>query len=362
MGRGWIYVAESVRSLAVAPNAPRPPRGGWPLVYVLLAQPAPEAEVLREFTERFLFAGLLALGAALVLGLVLARSITRPLATLTAATHEIAAGNYAHQAPLTGSVELRTLARDFNHMAGEIRRTQQAQHDFLANVSHDLKTPLTSIQGFSQALLDGVVRDRAAFQDVAATIHAEALRMGRLVADVVDLARLQSGETPLDRQPVAVEPLLRQVAQGMLPQAIAGQVALQVESTPVPLVPADADQLHRALTNLLDNALRHTPPAGRVTLGAQAGPGSVCVYVRDTGAGIPAHDLPRVFERFYQVDKSRAATGQGSGLGLAIVQEIVAAHGGAIAVQSAPGQGTEFTINLPLRDAPLVTKSHTPAI
>ncbi len=317
--------------------------------YVVLASREPNiGDVVQDFVLRFLAFVAVALVVALVLGLVLARSITRPLGALARATHAIAEGDYTHQAPISGSAELQGLAVDFNQMAAQVAGTQRAQQEFLANVSHDLKTPLTSIQGFSQAMVDGTLRDRQAFVDAAAVINAESLRMTRLVGDLVDLVRLQSGEAPVQKRPTDVGALLRQTAAGLQPQATARHVELRVESPALPPVPADPDRLQRAVTNLVDNALRHTPPEGRVTLYAQAVPGGVRIGVADTGAGIPAEDLPRVFERFYQVDKSRAGQGQTSGLGLAIVREIAAAHGGGVAVQSAPGAGSDFTITLPV--------------
>jgi signal transduction histidine kinase len=348
VGAAYIYVVARPGLRASGSLAPAPAPSADPSVYAVLAQPAPDAEVAQDFVSRFLIFLLVGLLASLAFGLVLARSITRPVAALAAATRQIAQGNYAHQAPVTGSAELRGLATDFNRMATQVERAGQAQRDFLANVSHDLKTPLTSIQGFSQAMIDGAIRDPRAFREAAEVINSEAQRMARLVADVVDLARLQSGSSLVDRRPVDLAALLQRTVAGLQPQADARQVALHLATGPLPLALVDADRLHRALVNLLDNALRYTPAGGHVTLRAETIGEMIRIHVVDTGAGIPAEDLPRVFERFYQVDKSRATRGQGSGLGLAIVREVVAAHGGAVSVQSAPGQGADFTISLPL--------------
>lgn len=349
-GNAWIYVAAPPR--AVIGNGAAGAAGGTPRFYMLLAAQQPGfADVVQSYTSRFLLVGLLAVAVSLIVGWLLARSITRPLGTLAAASHAIAGGDYGHQAPLTGSVEMRALAADFNYMAGQVQRAQEAQRDFLANISHDLKTPLTSIQGFSQAMLDGTIRERAAFLAAAQVVNAEAQRMTRLVADLVDLVRLQSGAAVVEKYPVDVGRLLEQAATGMQPQATDRHVELRVQAPTLPPIPADADRLRRAITNLLDNALRHTPPEGRVTLSVEGLPGAVCIRVQDTGEGIPEGDLPRVFERFYQVDKSRAGAGHGSGLGLAIVREVVAAHGGDVRVQSRPGAGSEFAITLPTNGA-----------
>ena len=342
--RPFIFEAAPPRLLVDTLPVPQGNR-----VFLLLAQKRPDfADVVADFESRFLQFGVIALLVALALGVVLARSLTRPISALAAATHEIAQGNFSHQVPVRGTAEMRALAADFNRMAAEVDRTQQAQRDFLANVSHDLKTPLTSIQGYAQAMIDGALRDRAAFIDAAEVIESESQRMTRLVGDLVDLLRLQSGEVPIQKKPIDVGGLLRQAAAGMQPQATARHVELRVESRAPLDVPADADRLRRAITNLLDNALRYTPPEGRVTLSAEEVPGAVRIRVRDTGTGIPPGDLARVFERFYQVDKSRAAHGHGSGLGLAIVREIATAHGGGVAVESRPGAGSEFMITLPV--------------
>jgi signal transduction histidine kinase len=350
-GAAWIYVAAPPRAV-IGNGAAGGAATGTPRFYMLLAAQRPGfADVVQSYTSRFLLFGLLAVALSLIVGWLLARSITRPLGTLAAASHAIAGGDYGHQAPVTGSVEMRALAADFNYMAGQVQRAQQAQREFLANISHDLKTPLTSIQGFSQAMLDGTIRERAAFLAAAQVVNAEAQRMARLVADLVDLVRLQSGAAVVEKYPVDVGRLLEQAALGMQPQATDRHVELRVQAPSLPPIPADADRLRRAVTNLLDNALRHTPPEGRVTLSVEGLPGAVCIRVQDTGEGIPESDLPRVFERFYQVDKSRAGTDHGSGLGLAIVREVVAAHGGAVRVQSRPGAGSEFAITLPTNGA-----------
>jgi len=361
-GPAWIYVAAPPRAVIRSGGAGA--ATGAPRFYMLLAAQRPSfADVVQSYTSRFLLVGLLAVAVSLIVGALLARSITLPLGTLAAASHAIAGGDYGHQAPVTGSVEMRALAADFNYMAGQVQRAHDAQRDFLANISHDLKTPLTSIQGFSQAMLDGTIRERAAFLAAAQVVNAEAQRMARLVADLVDLVRLQSGAAVVEKAPVDVGRLLEQAATGMQPQATDRHVELRVQAPTLPPIPADADRLRRAITNLLDNALRHTPPEGRVTLSVEGLPGAVCIRVQDTGEGIPESDLPRVFERFYQVDKSRAGADHGSGLGLAIVREVVAAHGGEVRVQSRPGAGSEFAITLPTgRPAALPAPRPTPPL
>jgi signal transduction histidine kinase len=235
-----------------------------------------------------------------------------------------------------------------NRMAQQVQATQQGQREFLANVSHELKTPLTSIQGFAQALLDGTADSPAVTERSAGIIYSEAERMRRLVEGLLDLARLEAGAPALRLAPLDLRAHLAATLERFGPRAQAAGVTL-VSALPAALPPltADGDRLAQVFNNLLDNALQHTPAGGQVTLSAVAAGREVVVAVSDTGPGIPPADLGRIFERFYQVDKSRARPG-GVGLGLAISREIVAAHGGRLEVQSVVGQGTTFTVRLPL--------------
>ena len=351
-GPTWIYAAAPPRTLQRIANTTATAAPGRPFAYFVLAQQAPDNAVWSDFISRFLIFALLAGLGAVALGGVLARSLTRPIAGLTRATHAIAQGDYAHQAPALGSVEMQALAADFNQMAGAVQQSRQAQRDLMANVSHDLKTPLTSIQGFSQAMIDGAVRDPEGFRIAAEVIHNEAQRMARMVADILDLARFEGRATPLALVPTDLAPLLAQTAQGLQPQAAAQGVRLAVATVPAPLIAVDVPGLQRALTNLLDNALRHTPAGGVVTLGMEPAGASLRIFVRDTGSGIPAEAVAHIFDRFYQADPARAGAGHGAGLGLAIVREIVTAHSGTVSVQSTPGAGSEFSIVLPVPRLP----------
>jgi signal transduction histidine kinase len=226
-----------------------------------------------------------------------------------------------------------------------VQAAQQAQRDFVANVSHELKTPLTSIQGFAQAMLDGAAASPEALRQSAHVIFDEAGRMRRLVEELLDLARLDAAGA-LRREPIDLALILAAVADRFGPRALEQQVALRTDIALLPAMVGDGDRLAQVFTNLVDNALKHTAPGGSVTLTAASAPGGVEAAVRDSGSGIPSEDLTRIFERFYQVDKSRARSG-GAGLGLAITKGIVEAHGGQISVHSAVGAGTAFRVFLP---------------
>jgi len=323
---------------------------------LLLAQSTRPAHLaLADLLPRLLWAGAVALFISIILAAVMACSIARPLERVTQAAEEVAAGNYEPDLEASGPEEVARLARSFDSMARQVKATLQSQRDLVANVSHDLKTPLTSIQGFSQALLDGTAGDEEARRRAATIIHEEAGRMRRLVDQLLDLAQLEAGQVALKREPVEMDGLLRACASRFAPQAQEAGVALQVEVEPdLPPILGDADRLEQVFGNLVDNALKHSGlPAGegRVVLRAGRGEGVVLCSVTDNGRGIPAEELPRVFERFYRLDKSRVQGETGAGLGLAIGRQIVQAHGGRIEVESVEGLGTRFVVELPVQPA-----------
>jgi two-component system sensor histidine kinase ResE len=245
-------------------------------------------------------------------------------------------------------------------MAHQVRASRDAQRDFVANVSHELKTPLTSIQGYSQAILDGTAAEPEMIERAATVIHDEAARMGRMVTELLDLARIESGQVVMRQARIALGALLENVVERLKLRAAEEGIELSARIAELPPVTGDGDRLAQVFTNLLDNALKHTPRGGKVELVAKpltpsgirrrgkAWPQAVGVSISDSGEGIPAEDLSRIFERFYQVDKSRKRSGS-VGLGLAITREIVEAHGGSIKAESIVGLGTRFTVTLPAR-------------
>lgn len=322
-------------------------------VGLLVAEPLPEQTLRRVFDE-YQGSGLLfALVQAVIIGmvfaliasLVLVRWMVRPLQQITHGAKRLADGDYSTRVPTSGPYETQLVAHTFNDMAARVELAQQAQRDFLANVSHDLRTPLTSIQGFAQAIAEGVA-DAGAARHAAGIIQSEAGRMGRMVTDLLDLARIQAGRLDMMRQAVHLDDILQSVAESLTIKAQQQQLDLKWNIPSLPRIAGDGDRLAQVFTNLVDNAIKHTPAAGTVSISAELDEKGVLVKIQDTGEGIPQADLPRIFERFYQVDKSRAKRA-GTGLGLAIVYEIIQAHSGRIWVESEVGQGATFYVWLP---------------
>ncbi len=327
---------------------------------LVLASPQPRqtlGEALIEFGAALgaplLQAALAGALAAIVLSLAVSRTIAGPLQQIAGAARAIARGEHDQRVSVSGPPEMQDVATAFNQMSSEVQATQQAQKDFLDNVSHDLRTPLTSIQGYSQAIIDGAAQDSVA---AARVVHEEAGRLHRMVAGISDLTRLQDPRLTPAPETLDIGGIIAGVVKRLAVVADAQQVTLVQRCDSLPALRGDGDRLAQLLTNLLDNAIRFTPAGGEVRVSAGQRAGGVEIRVQDNGAGIPPEDLPRVFERFFQVDKARGPR-RGSGLGLAIAREIVLAHGGKIHAHSGgPGQGSIFTIWLPLAGPAATTR------
>ncbi len=320
---------------------------GWLLVEAGSGPPgrgAPEADLLRRITEAITYGAIGATALALLLGIVLARTLTQPIRELTAATQAVAKGALGQQVAVRSRDELGTLATSFNQMSADLAHASTVRRQMTADIAHDLRTPLSVILGYTEALRDGMLPPD---QDTFDTMHTEAQHLQRLIDDLRTLSLADAGELRLLRQPIAPHALLERAAAAHRAQAGERGIALAMDVRfDLPAVDVDEERMAQVLGNLISNALRYTSAGGTVTLAAQRCGDGVCLRVQDTGSGIAPADLPHVFDRFYRADAAREQTGS-SGLGLAIAKGIVEAHGGRITVDSSVGHGTTFTITLP---------------
>ncbi len=325
--------------------------------YLMVATPRPRFSFTNlladEFLPPFLESGLIALFLSLVAAYFFARWIADPLQSVIAAARAPWLGEPSAEAKpveVRGPLEVQELTRAFNSMTTRIQASQKSQREFVANVSHELKTPLTSVQGFAQAILDGTADSNEARQQAAQIIYDESARMHRMVLDLLDLARLDGGTADITMAPVNLAALMNAVAEKFTPQLQRAKVEITVSvAEDLPAIVADGDRLAQVFVILVDNALKFTPSGGLISLRASLTNGEVLASVLDTGSGIPEEALAHIFDRFYQADPARmGGEKHGAGLGLAIAHEIVLAHGGRISVRSRLGKGTSFDVFLPL--------------
>jgi signal transduction histidine kinase len=311
----------------------------------LIGRVAATFEFLARFWWQFLVAGALSAGVALVMARWLARGMTQPLRDMAKAARRMEVGDYEVRVASRSRDEVGQLAQAFNRMSEELGRLERMRRDLVANVSHELKTPIAAIRAHLENLLDGV---EPSDPETIEVMLAQTERLGRLVEQLLDLSRLESGEMPLHREPVALAPIVRQVVSEIGVAAKGKTVSIEPE-IPEDLPPLDADpeRVHQVLFNLVDNAVRFVPEGGEIRIAAHRRNGSIEISVADNGVGIAPEHLPRVFERFYRVDSARSRDEGGTGIGLAIARSVVEAHGGHIRADSSPGQGAVFTFDLP---------------
>ncbi len=302
-------------------------------------------EFLAQLRGTLVIAGLIAGALSIVLGIVLSRTLSAPLANLAQAAHRFAARDWNQRVPVRGAQEVAEVATAFNRMADDLQRQETTRRNMIADIAHELRTPLAVMQGNLHAMLDEVYPlDRSEI----ATLYDETRLLARLVDDLRELALADAGQLPLNIAIIDLRDVLQSAAANFSIAADAQNVHVQVSSLQsLPPVRADSDRVAQVLRNLLANALRHTPEGGTITLDAQPQEKFVRVTVHDTGEGIAPQDVPHVFERFYRADKSRTRTTGGTGLGLAIAKAWVDAMGGEIGVESTRGAGSVFWFTLP---------------
>jgi signal transduction histidine kinase len=298
---------------------------------------------LRRATWQAVFVGVL---AAAVLGVVVARYVTAPLRQMSVAAARVGAGDLAQQVPVPSDDDLGSLAAAFNTMTSDLRRLEESRRNLVADIAHELGTPLSVLQANLEGMLDGVVE---VTPDRLAALHTQVRLLARLVEDLRDLSLAQAGKLPLDLRPVDLAALAVDAAAAVVPHAAEKDVTVQSRiASGLPAIMADRERLMQIVHNLLDNAIRHTPAGGEVTVGLDRVGDQMRLWVRDTGPGIPPEETARIFDRFYRLDASRSRASGGSGLGLAIVKSLVEAHGGRVTVTSQQGEGSTFSVVLPI--------------
>jgi signal transduction histidine kinase len=304
-------------------------------------------------TVLLLFAG----GIAMAVGHFLSAALTERIVSLNRAAQEIAQGKLDVRVPVAGNDEMASLAQTFNIMAGQLQATEEKQRELeglrrnlIAWAGHDLRTPMASIQAIVEALADGVVEEPGTVHRYLDTAQREIRSLSLLIDDLFELAQLEAGGLRPELGPNSVSDLISDTIESFSELASRQGVTLEGSAEAgIDPVAMDPQQIGRVLSNLVGNAIRHTPTGGTVRLRAKSGEGAVQVEIKDTGEGISAEDLPHIFERFYRGEKSRSRATGGAGLGLAIAKGIVEAHGGQIEVESSPGRGTRFCLTLPRR-------------
>ncbi len=319
---------------------------------ILVAQQPPrfnsqEALFLRRTNQALIFALLGALPVALVIGILLARTLTGPLQALTRAAQRITQGQLDQQVRVTSDDEIGQLARAFNRMSQEVARVNQLRRQMTADIAHDLRTPLTVISGYIESMKEGVLSPTP---ERLSLIYSEIERLQNLVGDLRMLSLADAGELSLNPQWIVPHALLERAADLFRHQAEQQKVSIRVDANePLPELWVDEARMMQVLGNLVSNALRYTPSEGTITLSAEKAPEQVEICVQDTGAGISPEDLPYIFDRFHRIDKSRHTENGESGLGLAIVKTLVESHGGSVSAESTPGAGTAVRLLFPIK-------------
>lgn len=308
----------------------------------------PQETLFLERTNQALgMAVVVGLLAALIMGILLARTLTNPLQALTRAAQAIARGQLEQQVNVKSQDEIGQLADAFNRMSQEVAQANRLRRQMTADIAHDLRTPLTVIGGYVEAMRDG---DLAPTEERLSLIYAEIERLQHMVGDLRMLSQVDAGELPLNVQEISPRSLLERSAALFEHHAGQHQVRLEVEaSEDLPEIKVDEARMMQVLDNLLSNALRYTPAGGKIRLAARREANKVRISVQDTGSGIPGEELPFIFNRFYRADKSRHSETGESGLGLAIVKALVEAQAGRVWAESQENEGTTIFVELPVR-------------
>lgn len=314
----------------------------------IVAQAPPEDSDGPSLNLLLILSGLLAVAVAMVLTFFLSRRIVAPVESLISVARALAQGDFTVRAEAKSRDEVGELTRIFNSMVAELSRTDEFRRSMVADLAHELRSPVTNIRGYIEGINDGVIEAGPTSLD---SMHGEVLLLTRLINDLQDLALAESGQMRLSMENCDLAELTRRAADSVRQRARAKQIVLKADAPTKLPVQVDPGRVNQVLRNLLSNAVEYTLPGGDVAITAVASDSQVHVRVTDSGPGIPPEDLPHIFERFYRVDKSRSRATGGVGLGLTIARRLVESHGGTLQVSSNVGVGTEFLAKLPSNGA-----------
>lgn len=307
-----------------------------------------DKESFIDSVNKSLVAAVFAAGfVALVLTVTVSRQVIKPLKNLTIAARAMEQGNLNQRVIVKSKDEIGELAHAFNAMAGSLIRLEQLRRNLISDVAHELRTPLSNIRGYLEALQDGLAEPDG---DMINLLYEETMMLTHLVNDLQELALAEAGQLRLDRQPVTIKDVLEKTVVSVKPQASAKNVQVSVEIPyDLPCIQADPERIMQVVRNLLNNAITYTPEDGKIVVKAYQRGGEIQVNVQDTGIGVGTEHINNIFERFYRVDPSRTRHTGGVGLGLVIVKQLVEAHGGRVWAESQIGNGSTFSFTIPIR-------------
>lgn len=308
---------------------------------------------LEAAIQRFLGMILLAGFGAILLGVGLtwafSKTMVQPIITMKQTAVALSKRNFHHRVIVKGSDEIAQLGKAINDLSDELQRLQNSRRAFLSNVSHELRSPLSYIKGYSQAIDEGMVQTEEDKEKFVKVIRKEAERMTRMVEDLFDLAQMDEGQLQLNKEVVNFDKIIQNMIETVRPQAEAKQIHIIYHPpSSEPVIEGDADRLSQVLFNLFDNAIRHTPDGGNIDVVTRVNQENVNIDISDSGNGIPANQQPYIWDRFYRGDPSRSRKSGGTGLGLSLVKQMVEAHQGTVDLISKEGAGTTVKIKIPL--------------
>lgn len=296
----------------------------------------------------FIYSAVVSIIFATVIAYFFSRSVSQPLQEMNQVARRVAEGKFDGRVDFQSNDEIGELGQSFNFMAGEIERHEKMRREFVANVSHELRSPLTSIQGFIEALMDGKDKTPEARQRYLDIVHRETLRLTGLVNELLDLSRVEAGIVRMKMDELDLVGVIDRVLEKYRPALeVRGLKVIRKLPPAIPEVKGDGDRIQQVMNNLLDNAIRYSEKDGEIVIAVEKTADSVKISVQDHGKGIPADELPYVWDRFYKVDKARSRNVEGTGLGLAIARQIVEQHGGKVEATSVPRHGSTFSFSIP---------------